>query len=65
MRGRESAGSSLLPVTHRIRRAQAREASRRTEGTMSREERILGFSLLILATLCWSLAAQVLTLAAQ
>ena len=66
VRGRESAGSSLLPVMHRARLTRAREASRTWEGDMSsREERLLGFSLLILATICWTLAAQVLTLAAQ
>lgn len=29
---------------------------------MSREERVLGFTLLVLALVCWSLSAQVLVL---
>ncbi len=29
---------------------------------MSREERVLGFSLLVLALVCWSLSAQILTM---
>jgi|GEM_PF-6414035 len=29
---------------------------------MSKEERVLGFSLLVLALVCWSISAQVLSL---